>query len=163
MSHYEGTALASLSPRYSYIPPYYPYATQLSQQSNWFGTLRGRIGILATPSLLLYGTGGLAYGETTTSFNTTCLGYPVTGCPSYSVCATASNSSNRAGWAGGGGVEWMFAPRWTLRAEYLFVDLGSQAVTALPDTLHGSLYVNSFTAASSFHENIVRAAVNIGF
>ena len=33
----------------------------------WFGTVRGRVGVLATPRVLFYGTGGLAYG----SFKTT--------------------------------------------------------------------------------------------
>jgi outer membrane immunogenic protein len=34
----------------------------LNQKLDWFGTVRGRIGLLASPSILLYGTGGLAYG-----------------------------------------------------------------------------------------------------
>src|SRR5712675_1571395 len=35
----------------------------LKQKLDWFGTLRGRAGILVTPTVLLYGTGGLAYGD----------------------------------------------------------------------------------------------------
>ncbi|MDE2376533.1 MAG: porin family protein, partial [Bradyrhizobium sp.] len=35
----------------------------LTQKLTWFGTFRGRVGVLVTPSVLLYGTGGLAYGE----------------------------------------------------------------------------------------------------
>ena len=31
----------------------------------WFGTVRGRVGYLVTPTLLLYGTAGFAYGEVT--------------------------------------------------------------------------------------------------
>jgi outer membrane immunogenic protein len=39
----------------------------LDQSLEWFGTVRGRAGLLATPQVLLYGTGGLAYGSIKTS------------------------------------------------------------------------------------------------
>jgi outer membrane immunogenic protein len=72
---------------------------------NWFGTVRGRVGFLATPTLLLYGTGGFAYGNVQGQFT----GY----------------SNTRTGWTAGGGVEWMFMPNWSAKAEYLFTDLSS--------------------------------------
>jgi outer membrane immunogenic protein len=37
---------------------------------------------------------------------------------------TGSFSETRAGWTLGGGLEWMFAPHWTHKAEYLYYDLG---------------------------------------
>src|SRR5205807_3676672 len=42
-----------------------PFGTVLSSETklSWFGTVRGRLGVTVTPDLLLYGTGGLAYGE----------------------------------------------------------------------------------------------------
>jgi outer membrane immunogenic protein len=73
----------------------------------WFGTVRGRVGWLVTPTLLLYGTGGFAYGE-----------------------VTAFNLSNtRTGWTAGGGGEWLFNPNWSAKIEYLFTDLSSGGVT----------------------------------
>ena len=39
----------------------------LNQKIDWFGTVRGRVGVLATPKVLFYATGGLAYGEVKTS------------------------------------------------------------------------------------------------
>ncbi len=73
----------------------------------WFGTVRGRAGYLVTPTWLIYGTAGLAYGE---------------------VQGGASGFSNtRAGWAAGGGVEWNFKENWSAKFEYLFVDLASGA------------------------------------
>ncbi|HMK90868.1 MAG TPA: outer membrane beta-barrel protein [Methylocystis sp.] len=73
----------------------------------WFGTLRGRVGWLAMPTLLVYGAAGFAYGE-----------------------VTAFNSSNtRTGWTAGGGLEWMFASNWSAKLEYLFMDLDSGGVT----------------------------------
>jgi outer membrane immunogenic protein len=41
--------------------------TAVSTKLDWFGTVRGRVGALVTPSLLFYGTGGLAYGNGNTS------------------------------------------------------------------------------------------------
>jgi len=39
----------------------------LEEKLQWFGTVRGRAGVLMTPQVLLYGTGGLAYGSIKTS------------------------------------------------------------------------------------------------
>jgi len=91
---------------------------------DYLGTVRGRLGYLWTPSLLVYGTGGLAYGRTHTSmtfgvFDTLALG----ALPGSFNTATFSNT--RSGWTAGGGLEWMFAPGWTIRGEYLYYDLGS--------------------------------------
>jgi outer membrane immunogenic protein len=58
--------------------PFYPFTTEVSQQSTWFGTLRGRLGLLVTPTILVYGTGGLAYGQTETSFSTLPVGFQCT-------------------------------------------------------------------------------------
>jgi outer membrane immunogenic protein len=55
----------------------------------------------------------------------------------------------------------MFAPHWTLRAEYLYLDLGTQSVTAA--TLSPFAPPITFTATSTFHENLARAAINFGF
>jgi outer membrane immunogenic protein len=72
-------------------------------------TSRVRLGY-AMDNRLVYVTGGLAYGE---------------------VRAGIRNSSDRDeetrfGWALGAGFEWAFAPRWSLKAEYLHVDLGDR-------------------------------------
>ncbi len=71
----------------------------------WFGTLRGRVGYLFTPTMLLYGTGGFAYGGVQSNFS--------------------GGSNTRTGWTAGGGVEWMFMPNWSAKAEYLYTDLSS--------------------------------------
>jgi outer membrane immunogenic protein len=156
-SRFQGRVIGNPAP----LPPFAPWTTQVNQESDWFGTLRARLGFLVTPTVLLYGTGGLAYGQADTSFSTTLTFF--SSCPAGAPCTLGQASDIRTGWAGGGGVEWMLAPHWTLRGEYLYVDLGSQSVTASPFTPHGGLAVNSFTASSTYHENIVRAALNFGF
>ena len=100
---------------------------------SWFGTVRGRVGYLVTPTLLLYGTAGFAYGQVNA------FGF----------------SNTPTGWTAGGGVEWMFAPHWTAKLEYLYVDLSSNGAT-------GGL---GFNYGYYFHPqfNVVRVGVNYLF
>ena len=52
----------------------------IEQHLEWFGTFRGRAGVLVTPSTLLYATGGAAYGSLSTDITVTTitpLGLPV--------------------------------------------------------------------------------------
>ena len=93
------------------------------QKLSWFGTFRGRVGVTVTPDLLLYGTGGLAYGETSDSATVT-RSFPGASTNTWTGPMT---SSTRTGWAAGAGVEWMFARGWSAKAEYLHLDLGSSA------------------------------------
>jgi outer membrane immunogenic protein len=74
----------------------------------WFGTLRGRAGY-AIGNILLYGTLGLAYGELKAE--------------SFGL----SETKNETGWAGGLGMEVGFAPNWSAKVEYLYMDLSSRA------------------------------------
>jgi outer membrane immunogenic protein len=41
----------------------------VTKEIDWLGTVRGRVGYLWTPTLLVYGTGGLAYGGVKASTN----------------------------------------------------------------------------------------------
>lgn len=111
----------------------------LEKMVDYLGTLRGRLGYLVTPAFLAYGTGGLAYGGFGGSAGILqtlrhCPGggceAPITGAidPAEPLPQTEPSFSNprmpRPGWIVGGGLEWMFLPGWSLRAEYLHYDLG---------------------------------------
>ncbi len=99
----------------------------------WFGTVRGRAGWLVTPTLLIYGTGGFAYGDVQV-FN---------------------QNNTRTGWTAGGGVEWMFMPNWSAKAEYLYTDLSSGGQTGT--------YGWNFGNNRHPQLNVVRAGVNYHF
>ncbi|BCP53083.1 membrane protein [Kaistia sp. 32K] len=94
----------------------YGVSTNQEAKVDWFGTLRGRIGY-AWDNLLIYGTGGAAYGdvESSSSYTDNVLGF------------TDSNSfsDTRWGWTAGAGVEYGITKNITLKTEYLYVDLGS--------------------------------------
>ena len=120
----------------------------------WFGTARARAGVLVVPTVLLYGTGGLAYGNVQVTDTVT-----VTSTNSPSGTAVFGNSETRLGWTVGFGIEGLFvnAPQWTWRVEYLYLDLGSVNGSAID--LSGQPVVWN----ARITDNIVRGAINFRF
>jgi outer membrane immunogenic protein len=94
-----------------------------SAKVDWFGTVRGRAGFVAS-NLLIYGTGGLAYGQVRAN---TALNDPSNGFGPVSFAG--STTSTRTGWSAGAGVEYALTRNWRVGAEYLHVDLGTLSVT----------------------------------
>jgi outer membrane immunogenic protein len=142
-----------------------------SQRLNMLGTLRGRLGWTPSAPWLLYVTGGLAYGhlETSVGFSQHISGLGVFS-PFFPDRSTfISKDDWRAGWTVGGGVEWMFAPRWSFKAEYLYYDLGHQNFDSQLDTV---LVVGGTTtrlvgigiaSEASNKGSIARAGINYHF
>jgi outer membrane immunogenic protein len=144
-----------------------------SEAIDWYDTVRGRVGWLATPDLLIFGTGGLAYGQTHNSATQTFVsalpgttgagagGFVVT-CVVNTACYAGSSVATNVGWTAGGGMEWMFDRHWSAKVEYQFVDLGSQTVFApAPKALIGA--VSSFNVNFKDQLNVVRVGVNYRF
>jgi outer membrane immunogenic protein len=98
------------------------------QTIDWFGTVRERFGYAAGP-VLVYATGGLAYGEVSRSGNVAGQTNFVLGGTVNTFAGSYSASTIKAGWTVGGGVEGQLAPNWSVKAEYLYVDLGSTTDT----------------------------------
>ncbi|MBV9557749.1 MAG: porin family protein [Pseudolabrys sp.] len=88
----------------------------------WFGTLRARAGY-AFNNFLVYGTGGIAYG----GIKGEIIGL--------------AESKTHAGWTLGAGVEVGLNPAWSVKAEYLYVDLSdrSYSITGTKNGLESSL------------------------
>jgi outer membrane immunogenic protein len=132
-------------------------STGLTKSIDWFGTVRGRVGFLVTPQWLLYGTGGLAYGQTKSSFTTTDLSF---GCvPNATLCANGASSGVRAGWTAGAGAEAMLAPNWSVKVEYLYIDFGGRSMSIPAFTLPAIV----FGASTPFREQIARVGLNYHF
>jgi outer membrane immunogenic protein len=102
--------------------------TSQSIELAWFGTVRARMGYLATPDVLLFATGGLAYGQVKVS--TGLVPEPTTPCANNAICSVGSASDVRVGWTVGGGLETRIASKWTAKIEYLYFDLGNISDTA---------------------------------
>ncbi|WP_247642898.1 outer membrane protein [Brucella abortus] len=88
----------------------------LETKVQWFGTVRARLGFTPTERLMVYGTGGLAYGKVKTQLS-------AYGDGEFS----AGNSKTKAGWTLGAGVEYAVTNNWTLKSEYLYTDLGKRS------------------------------------
>lgn len=101
------------------------FSTSMTEKLSWFGTARARLGY-ASDRVLVYATGGLAYGQVQSSF----LGTITTGNTAGTSYA-GSSSPTRIGWTVGGGVEAAVAGNWSIKAEYLYVDLGKFSYNAL--------------------------------
>ena len=87
----------------------------LRSNLNYYGTVRGRAGY-AFGRALVYGTGGLAYSEIEIENRT--LG--------------VKDTQTLTGWTAGGGIEYVYNQKITLRAEYNRVDFGSASFSSLP-------------------------------
>ena len=102
-------------------------------------TVRGRVGV-AFDQVLVYGTAGFAWAQDTITLSVPGL--------------ALSDSQTHTGWVAGGGAEYMIAPRWSVKAEYLYRDFGSQTyfTAQLPPGLpSGTLKVHSGQIGVNFH------------
>jgi outer membrane immunogenic protein len=97
-----------------------------SVKLGWDASARARLGYLVSPSLLLYGTGGVAWQRLTTSATCQFSGVdPICISLAGSPFATASSSTTRTGWTIGGGIETKLSANWILRGEYRYSDFGT--------------------------------------
>jgi outer membrane immunogenic protein len=94
-----------------------------SDRLDWFGTVRGRIGLTPwSQNALVYVTGGLIYGGQRVSAT---LVTPGLG-PCFTAGCFASNSTTRTGGTVGGGFEYLFTPNLSAKVEGLWFDMGSR-------------------------------------
>jgi outer membrane immunogenic protein len=110
------------------------FETQLS----WLNTFRGRVGY-AFGSLTPYLTGGGAFGGVRAIDAITIPG---------SGNVLGGLSDVRLGWTAGAGLEYALNQNWSVKAEYLYVDLGSD-ILVLDDV--------------KFSAHLIRGGVNLRF
>ncbi|KZD20785.1 outer membrane protein [Tardiphaga robiniae] len=109
------------------------------QKSDWFGTVRGRVG-LATGPVLSYFTGGFAYGNIKSTITEG-------GVTAFSENRTAT------GWTIGSGVEAALGGNWTGKIEYLYLNLGNKT------NAFGAPFAGQFTN-NELRENLFRVGLN---
>ena len=117
--------------------------------------------------MLAYVTGGFAYGrvEHTASYiNNSAIPFGnVAGgssftCNAAATCFTGSSGAVNAGWTVGTGFEYALLNNLTLKAEYMYVDLGSNSVTETALVRNGNAPGSTL---SSFNANYSRASFNV--
>ena len=131
--------------------------TSASARLNYLGTVRARIGFTPWDRLLIYGTGGFAYGGAHTSGSVVANG---TG-----LVWTGSDNPVRAGWTIGGGLEYAITYNIALRAEYLYYDLGKQSTTTAGNAAAVAAVGNGLFLATStqFNGSVARVGVDYKF
>jgi outer membrane immunogenic protein len=132
------------------------------------GTARGRVGYLITPTVLVYATGGLAYGGTyVKTFPNTIDTATGAGGSAYNEAIWTQNSQQNfnVGWTAGGGAEWMVAPNWSIKGEALYYDLGNTTVsnTAYDNSSAAVNTIGGSSTRAYYQGVIARAGVNYHF
>jgi outer membrane immunogenic protein len=129
------------------------------------GSIRGRLGFLVTPWTLVYGTGGVAFGNVSGSF-----GYSaheidgLCGLPCASAVGGGSWSTTRTGATGGAGVETLITSYLTLRLEYRYTDLGRFSENVgLHTVCAGTCTSPSSNALINLHPTFQTVTVGVGY
>ena len=159
-------AFPDVSPRATFFSPLND-PSAFRQDLDWFGTARGCAGI-AFDQMLIYATGGVAFGDVTNSvafLRNTDLAFQYAG----------RSSDWAVGYTVGGGIEVVLPPLFgrfsllgqligsssvTIKAEYLYFDLGDKNVLVNPVPGFG---VNSFTTNVDTKGHIGRIGFNYRF
>jgi outer membrane immunogenic protein len=168
-SRFKGTGTDS----FLIVPVLFPGPSNFvaSQNVEWFGTVRGRLGFLPTTNLLVYGTAGFAYGrvgENATlnsppGLNGTGFGFSFA-CVSGPNCFLGSSSRMATGWTAGTGLEYALSNNISVKGEYLYTSLGGDSVNVVAVANAALSSPSSFTAAfnrTSF--NVVRVGLDYKF
>jgi outer membrane immunogenic protein len=116
-----------------------PGIVSLDSKIQDLGTVRGRVGY-AVDQVLFYGTAGFAWADNKASVNVMGTG--------------VSDSQVHTGWTAGAGIEYMFAPHWSLKGEYLYRDLDSKTYFSgiLPGGVNsGDLKLHSGQVGVNYH------------
>jgi outer membrane immunogenic protein len=120
---------------------------------DWLATVRGRVGLTFGPALA-YVTGGAAFGDVE---NRLSASIPAIG---YAPPAWVGRDT-RAGWTAGGGIEYALSQNISLKAEYLYYDLGKSTVRAAdPTTFPAGEYLDYRFSTTG---NLARVGVNYRF
>jgi outer membrane immunogenic protein len=150
--NYVGLKARTVSPIFDGPVAFFPAQVTTSDKTSWLYTLRGRLGVAAN-NWLFYGTGGLAVGDHEFAQDVHSSFLP------GNAENAGSIEKTKAGWAAGGGIEVAFASNWSLKVEYLHVDLRSVGFSTSNTSEPSAVLDHS----SNLRENIVRAGLNWKF
>ena len=127
------------------------FKVKMSFDVDWVATVRGRAG-LAVDATLIYLTGGIAFGHVKNSF---------TSSTGPNVLLDLAQNRTKVGWIAGAGVEHMFGPHWTARAEFRYLDLGrTTSVTCSNNT---NVDCAQFSYRGEFSNTLMQGLVGLTY
>jgi outer membrane immunogenic protein len=121
----------------------FPVAGVATENTRGLGSATARVGWTWGPGLL-YAKGGYAFADRS-------LGVTVAGVPA----PFAATGNSKSGWTVGGGLEYMFAPSWSVKGEYQYYNFGNTTFAAGPPALVGNRFRDD--------EHTVKVGVNYRF
>lgn len=129
------------------------------QELERFGTVRARLGYLPADNLLVYLTGGMAWGQTKAHH---VIHNPKRPWPGGTE-GTGNVDETHIGWTIGGGLEWALASNVSIKGEYLYVDLGKRNYHFVGRLADGTTYYADNSAPSNLDFHTVRVGLNLKF
>lgn len=134
----------------AYISPWSSNSATANVSIDWYGSLRVRLGLSPSKNFLVYATGGIAFGQISTSYSSIIYNYM----PNTAFTNGVPEKSNiQVGWIAGAGAEYALSRSWSLRAEALYMSLGSvEAKPAYGTAVSGDIEMG-----------VARAGVNYQF
>jgi outer membrane immunogenic protein len=142
-----------------------------SQTVESFGTVRARAGVVLTPPLVLYGTGGFAFAQVRETLSVpgvatkslTAGGFSYS-CTIGTACFAGSASQTLLGWSAGAGADYAITSNLIFRTELLYVHLSSPTVTATATAVTAATAPASIAAGfSPVYFAVLRAGFNYRF
>ena len=109
--------------------------SSISSKTPWFGTVRGRFGYTPDPKLMVYLTGGFAYGHKNITANVS----PTVNGGLFEVFQF-NVSQTTTGYAVGAGAEYRLSDHWSIKAEYLHVDLNGKGAGVAASIVGGNAF-----------------------
>ncbi|MGE5159200.1 MAG: outer membrane protein [Gemmatimonas sp.] len=122
----------------------FPGGSLVTSKNDQLGSVTGRVGYTWGPALL-YAKGGYAWRDNPN------IGVSVGGTP----VAFTADGAHKDGWTVGAGLEYMFAPNWSAKAEYQYYNFGNTTFTSGPADIVGSRFRDD--------EHTVKVGVNYRF
>ena len=152
---FDGTNLRGGQNINTAVAGFLPDTTYVTQKTEWIGTTRARLGFLATDTVLIYGTAGVAYAQVSDAYflsnvNFNSLGF---------------DRATLVGWTAGGGVEVGFG-QWSVKGEALYYDLGNNTVNRACALTNGAPCATPNTILPARFENkgvMARLGLNYHF
>jgi outer membrane immunogenic protein len=106
---------------------------------NSLGSVTGRAGF-AMDAALIYAKGGYAWANNKATISVPALGI------------VSSDSRTHSGFTIGGGLEYMFAPNWSAKGEYMFTSLGGETYNLLGTQLDsGNIDFHTIKVGVNYH------------
>jgi outer membrane immunogenic protein len=115
----------------------------------WEGSVVGRWGYVAEPRLMIYGLGGVAFGELKN------------GIVGANILGTANTDNVHTGWTAGAGIEYAFTNNLIGGLEYRYTNLGSTAITLC--SVNGGCAVSNINVSQTAAWNEVLARLSVKF